>query len=122
MIYADEYIEHWGNVYLANPVLAKHCILFETFLEAPEQLLAHYTLEREDAMRPADGGEFLQLLVPQRDVMMRVMLSDRDRRDPESIESYLMADKNCRISCGTYIEPLHHHTYKTSRQRHVGHA
>lgn len=38
-IYADEYIDFWGRVYLANPHLRARGVLFATFLIAPEVLL-----------------------------------------------------------------------------------
>jgi len=38
--YPDEYIEHWGNVFLSNPGLRRRGVLFAAFLVAPEEILA----------------------------------------------------------------------------------
>lgn len=61
--YPDEYIEQWGNIYLANPGLRKRGILFGMFLAAPEVIL--------DACLSAntpEGASFLPLLPRQQKV------------------------------------------------------
>ena len=37
--YPDEHIDYWGEVYVANPRLARRGVLFETFVVAPQDIL-----------------------------------------------------------------------------------
>ena len=37
--YSAEHIEFWGGIYLANPRVRAHGVLFSTFLMAPMQIL-----------------------------------------------------------------------------------
>ncbi len=52
--YADEYIEHWAKVFLAEQLIELG-IVFESFLIAPAEILAAVLAERErlrDVFRP----------------------------------------------------------------------
>ncbi len=74
--YPDEYIEHWGWVYLLNSALRKRGVLFETFLIAPQEIL--------DAVATppvADVDDYRPLLSAQRQVKAKVSALDNFTRD-----------------------------------------
>lgn len=51
--YPDEYIEHWGSIYLANPGLERRRVLFAMFLVAPEVILAaHMNTPAPESLDP----------------------------------------------------------------------
>jgi hypothetical protein len=64
--YSDEYIEYWGEVFLANPILRRRGVNFITFLVAPEEILAAVLTPQV-----ADLGEFRPLLPAQRMAVAR---------------------------------------------------
>lgn len=38
-VYPDAYLDHWGEIYLANPFIRQRGVSFESFLLAPDALL-----------------------------------------------------------------------------------
>lgn len=73
MMYDDNYLNKWAAVYAANPALSRRHILFETFLQAPGEILQ--AVQRHDALLrdPAAGGpDPLPLLPAQRRVQARL--------------------------------------------------
>ena len=61
--YPDEYIDFWGNVYLANQSIKKCGVLFETFLIAPQEILSMV-----GSAFVADVDDYRPLLAAQRRV------------------------------------------------------
>ena len=37
--YSDEYIDCWGEVFVHHDLFARHSVRFETFLQAPDEIL-----------------------------------------------------------------------------------
>lgn len=64
--YPDEYIEHWANIYLANPILRRRGILFGAFLVLPDEILAAVSMPLL-----VDIEEHLPLMPAQRKVQHR---------------------------------------------------
>lgn len=60
--YPDAYIEHYGRIYLANPIIRKRGVLFDTFLLAPQEIL------RLISPPVADVDDYRPLLLKQRQV------------------------------------------------------
>jgi hypothetical protein len=81
--YPDEYIEHWGNVFLANPIVRRRGVLFTAFLVAPEEILAAVAMPLL-----VDLDEPLPLMPAQRKVQHRqdwVELARTGRTEPHQI-------------------------------------
>lgn len=94
-MYSDEYIEHWGAIFEAERLYEVRGIRFDTFLIAPHEIL--------EAV--ADLPQQAPLL-PEQAAAMHVDLE----------ESLLPADAELR---GTgYVQPIRHHTYDVSHDRH----
>ena len=68
--YSDEHLEHWGEVYAANPALAARGILLAAFLDYPQELLEAVVFRR--ALPLAPDQEHYPLLPRQRVVAARV--------------------------------------------------
>lgn len=112
-VYSDEYLEHWGRFYLANPPLRRAGVLFATFLEAPGEILfalAHQAQCQAAARQP-------QLLPAQREVQRR-----EDFRLPSPrIERAIAQLEREGASCanGRMVEKLKHHTFPRRPRRRV---
>lgn len=65
--YPDEYIEQWGNIYLANPALRRCGILFGMFLAAPVEILDACL-----STNAPESAEHLPLLPRQQKVAARI--------------------------------------------------
>lgn len=84
--WADEWIEFWGAVYVAHPVIAARGVLFETFLFAPREVIASLYLI-EDVLASTRGMEIALLAV-------------------EHLER-----TGARCSNGAWVEKLRHHRH-----------
>lgn len=104
VILPDEQLDHWGEVYLATPRLAARGVLFESFLAAPQEILA--ALAEVDAMQPQP------LLAEQRAVRDRVdaLYGSTAERGIERAIDALEHAGACRAN-GALIERLRHHAY-----------
>ena len=110
--FADEHIERWALVYLANPHVARRGVLFETFLLAPEEILAACSIQ--PAMIVCRQG----LLKSQRDAQARIDLDAALVELGERAIATLAAESHC--SNGVWVEKLKHSAwprYKGWRNR-----
>lgn len=64
--YPDEHIEHWAEVYLANPSLRRRGVLFAAFLVAPDEILAAMVMPKT-----SDQEDYRPLLRAQRKVKLQ---------------------------------------------------
>lgn len=113
-IYPDAYIDYWGEIYLANPTVREHGVLFGTFLMAPQEILHAVVMQ---SIEVAPG-----LLAKQRAVQRRVDEAIRGEQLPLALDAVIVAleRKGARVSDGRWIEPLHHRMYprQTNRKYH----
>ncbi len=72
MIYADAYIDRWGEVYLSSPVLPS-AMRFDAFLIRPRHNLALF----HDHQALPDTEDFLPLLPQQIAVQQRLDAAER---------------------------------------------
>lgn len=87
-MYSDEYLERWTQVYEARHLRARG-ILLETFLEAPEEILAAVTYWRPARLLPGPvqaEPEFRPLLPRQLAVAMRLRRQEGFGRLCEAVE------------------------------------
>jgi hypothetical protein len=112
--FADEHIEYWGVVYVANPQLARRGVLFGTFLLAPVEILAACARADEDRQISRRG-----LLPQQLHVRMRADREAALREMGERAIAALAADSYC--TDGRWIEKLRHHTWRTERAANLAH-
>lgn len=105
--FADEYIEHWACVYLANPYLGRAGVAFETFLFAPVEILATCALPSVDLDRAG-------LLPAQRGARTRAELAAALQYMNERAIVRLAAE--CHCANGTWVEKLRHHAWGARRR------
>jgi len=109
--YPDDYLHHWGEVYLANPVLRSRGILFATFLAYPEELMTavvygglpkawNQGLHADD--RPGHR------LGTEAEIDAQIAILER-----------MLARRRMHVSNGTCVEPLHHHRFPRRQTRRV---
>ena len=110
-IYLDAHIDYWGEIYLANPMIRAHGVLFGTFLMAPLEIL-HAVV-----MAPIDVRQ--GLLARQRAVQRRLDLEAAGEQLPLQFEAMIVAleHKGARVSDGRWIEPLKHRTWPRHANR-----
>jgi len=112
-IYADEYIEFWGLVYLANPWLRTRGILFETFLLDPAIILYAAGAPASDCRRI--------LLVAQRLVCERLDRDDLIERLPAIARGIAAAERSgARCENGRWVTKLRHHSHARADVHFVG--
>jgi hypothetical protein len=105
--FADEHIERWGAVYLANPHIRGRGVLFETFLLAPVEILAA-------CARPAVKVSRCGLLPQQLDVRQRADLESALHELGERAIAALAAESHC--ANGVWTEKLRHHAWAARRR------
>lgn len=103
--YPDAYIEYWGEIYTANPVLRQRGILFHAFLHAPDELLAAVT--SGTSLPLPEGEEFYPLLPAQRRVHDKVLIAEI----ADALERQLEREHQPVCRDGRLIEPLRHHAF-----------
>ncbi len=104
--FADECIEHWAAVYLANSQLARRGVLFETFLLAPVEILAA-------CGRPAIRVSRCGLLPAQQDARKRADLEAALQELGERAIDALAAEAHC--ANGAWTEKLKHRAWPKHR-------
>lgn len=112
--------EQWQKIYDANPCLAKHGILFDTFIQAPEQILQALVFGRSETGPNEylqDDAGFYPPLTEQLLAAERGRVQEMEREYLESLEQKLIPERDCRMRDNRYIEPLHHHAYAVSSDR-----
>lgn len=104
-IYPDAYIDYWGAIYLANPTVREHGVLFGTFLMAPLEILHAVVMQ---SIEVAPG-----LLARQRAVQRRVDDALRGEQLPLALNAVIVAleRRGARVSDGRMFEPLHHRAW-----------
>ena len=129
--YSDEYLDHWGDVYVANYALfTARNVLFETFLLDPWAILTAVTFGF-----PLPSGEdgFYPLLPAQKAIQERLINEEADqemvdyqRRVREAMRHAIslqmeqlttMGPSPVRCRNGLFIEPLHHKASPDRRGR-----
>lgn len=95
--FPDEYIDRWGQVFLANPGLRLNWSFIE-FLQAPEALLAEHV---RLYARPAEDDEPTMLLPAQMEVAQDLAEQWGDLDEIPQAE----------LRGGRLIEPLRHHAF-----------
>lgn len=135
--YSDEYLEHWGRVFVAEDLYCRRGVRFETFLQAPQEILdavaqlpvdAAPLLPRQAAVmaavlwseRTGHAGHVARRELTQRALArlldMMTALHTRAVVDvAEETEPALPAA--ARLAGERYIEPMRHHSFAVS-----GHA
>lgn len=115
--YSDAYIDYWGEIYLANPIIRERGVLFGTFLMFPAEIL-HAIVMQSIEVDLAPG-----LLAQQRAVQRRIDEALRGGQLSLALDAVIVAleHKGARVSDGAWIEPLRHHRYprRYDRQDHV---
>ena len=112
LVFADEAIDFWSEVYLANPVLSKLGISFEAFLAQPREILpaAQFT-----ALMPlTDYIDNLPLLPRQRAVRERLDARDAGQLALElalGISEKKIARGSAAIRDGRFVEKLRHRVW-----------
>lgn len=105
--------DRWCEIYRANPVLRENMTLLQ-FLADPERCIRHFIFNH---YQPGGGDRFLDLLPRQQDVL-RQQIEDEARESlADDMEDDLIADIDCRLADGAYVQPLHHHRYDVSTDR-----
>lgn len=100
--YPDEYLHHWGEVYLANPVLRSRGILFATFLAYPEELMQAVVYDG----LPKGWNSGLRMKADQEaEIDAQIAILER-----------MLARRRMRVSNGACVEPLHHHTHPRAKR------
>jgi hypothetical protein len=118
--FPDHYLDHWGEVYLAHPALRARGILFDTFLQDPEQLLSY--VDGRPLPPLPDGEDHYPLLPEQRAVADRLAVRDEILDDEQfeqlvsDIEAELVEPLDARGSDGRLIEPLRHHAWDRNHE------
>ncbi len=107
--FADEHIEIWAAVYLANPHLARRGVLFETFLLAPEEILCA-------CARPTMIVSRHGLLPGQRKAQGRADLESALQEMGERAIDALAGEAHC--SNGVWTEKLRHRAWPARRWAH----
>lgn len=111
--FSDAYIERWAVEYLrpdVNRKLRSRGCAFETFLMAPEEILA--AIEQPARLNVLPG-----LLAAQRAVQARLdALSAMDELTDCAVRRF---GRNARCANGTWIEPLHHRSYPRNPNRKI---
>ena len=110
-IYPDSYIDYWGAIYLANPIIRAHGVLFGTFLMAPIEIL-HAVVMASIEVAPG-------LLARQRAVRRRLDDAARAEQLPLDLDAVIVAleHKGARVSDGAWIEPLRHRAWPRNVKR-----
>lgn len=94
----DALLHHWGEVYLANPVIRARGILFETFLRHPREILQAIAFEQLPlpvGLSPRQAAARSRIAACQRPLPMPY---------PDTVVTLDVHSRGDR-----YIEPLHHH-------------
>jgi len=130
--YTDEYLEYWGRMYELTPGLKAAGIKFIVFLEKPLRYLhTAFLIEqfkkiylRNPAIRNQGVNQRAFMRFP--DEMLRICIFNRkvmpelpqhrQRSFAERLEQQLI-DDDMEYRNGTFTQPLHHHSYKHSRER-----
>lgn len=105
--FADEHIELWAPVYLANPHIARRGVLFETFLLAPTEILAACA---RPAMAVSRGGLLQEQLDARRRIDQETALYEMGERALDA----LAAEAHC--ANGAWTEKLRHHAWAARRR------
>lgn len=110
---SDEWLELWGNVFVANNIYA-HGITFILFLSRPREILDALARRRLDHYA---GTEDFEPLLPaqarvQRQSDLRAPLGWADRLESDLDEQPGVVNRN-----GTWIERLHHCAWPRSADR-----
>ena len=108
--YPDAYIDYWGEIYTANPVLHRRGILFESFLQAPHELLA--AVANGTALPLPDREDFYPLLPAQQRVRDRLVMEEI----ADALEQRLEQEHGPVCRNGRLIEPLRHHAYPNANR------
>lgn len=103
----DAHIERWAVVYLANPQIARRGVQFETFLVAPEEILAACLPDLETIV--ARTG----LMPRQRDTQARIDRESALQEMGERAIAALAAESHC--SNGVWVEKLRHRAWPARR-------
>lgn len=113
--YSDAYIEHWGRVFKKMDLYHRRGILFETFLMAPEEILAAVRalpvdsaplLARQaQAMQHTLQQEAVAPYAPQNSSIAAMV--ERAEAELDRMPAELRGDR--------YVEPLRHYAFTTSR-------
>ncbi|TAK82099.1 MAG: hypothetical protein EPO20_22680 [Betaproteobacteria bacterium] len=104
--FADEHVEYYAEIYLANPQLARRGVLFETFLLAPEEILIA-------CARPALIVHRCGLLPAQQDARRRAELDEALQELGERAIAAVAAEAYC--ANGTWCEKLKHRAWPKHR-------
>jgi|GEM_PF-2567991 len=121
--YRDEYIEFYGNLYLANwALLQARGILFITFLHAPDEILAAAAFNLP--MPLEEGEKFRRLLPVQEELMERIFNEEADRED-EALAAVLehvdtSGPHPVKRNAGRLYEPLEHNAHPAKRGHRCG--
>jgi hypothetical protein len=94
----DAELDRWGKIYRSNPRIAARGIPFDTFVRAPQKILAAVIVRADQV--PED--------VVDAHIMRVERLLERDRRRHDLVQRG-----------GGLVEPMHHHRhYKPAPSRH----
>lgn len=111
-VYPDEFIEFWGEIYTANPFLARAGLAFEDFLRDPHGLFREALYAPIAARSPG-------LLAAQRAVQRRLDAAAACEQLELAMEAVIVELAHAGGHCegGRWIEPLHHHRYPRNPNR-----
>ena len=111
LILPDVVINFWADVYLSNPIIRAHGVLFGTFLMAPHEIL-HAVVMASIEVAPG-------LLARQRAVRRRLDEAARAEQLPLDLDAVIVAleHKGARVSDGAWIEPLRHRAWPRNVKR-----
>ncbi|MEJ1353129.1 MAG: hypothetical protein RPU39_00370 [Candidatus Sedimenticola sp. (ex Thyasira tokunagai)] len=120
MEYSDEYIEFYGDLYLANwALLQSRGIRFDAFLIDPAAILyaAAFNVPTED-----DGHEYRQLLPIQAELQVYLYNEEKNAEDKPWIDAFwdeinTTGPKPITTNAMRLYEPMTHTVYPTTNQR-----
>ena len=103
--YSDEYIHHWGEVFTANNLHLRN-LTFETFLLAPEKILAAIIFH--DTHKIILKYIPPSLLPEQRAVQKRI--DQEHEADVVELDMVRNLERDAEAHCsnGKFFEPMHH--------------
>ncbi|TVO70872.1 hypothetical protein FHP88_15570 [Sedimenticola selenatireducens] len=120
MTYSDEYINFYGDLYLANwALLQARGVLFITFLSAPTDILEaaafNWPLSDKQTL------DYERLLPVQEELMERIFNDEADRED-EVLASQLeevtaSGPHPVKRNAGRLYEPMEHNAFPAKRGR-----
>lgn len=118
MTYSDEYINFYGDLYLANwALLQARGVLFITFLSAPDDIL-----EAAAFIWPLSDKQTLdyERLLPVQEELMERLFNDEADREDEVLASQLEAvtasgRHPVKRNAGRLYEPLEHNAFPAKR-------